>query len=83
MTLQNEDIIDVITHDEQGRRNLRRVRVCNLRVFGGRYIIDGVNMQGGNPIRYQLPKSPVTDSIKREPNSVAWVPFDNTAEADE
>ena len=81
--MQNDDVIDVITHDEAGRRNMRRVKVCNLRAIGGKYVIDGVNMQGGNPMRYHLPKSPIAGDIERVPSSVGWVPFDNSSEADE
>lgn len=83
MTLQENDVIDVVTHDEDGRRNLRRVRVINLRTREGKYVCEGVNMQGGNAMRYHLPKTPIIGEIERTPNSVGWVPFDNSAEADE
>lgn len=81
--LHDNDIIDIYTHDGAGHRTMRRVKVCNLRTRDGKYVIDGVNMQGGNPMRYHLPLQPVKGDVERLPGSTGWVPFDNEAEADE
>ena len=83
--LKNDDIIDIITHDENNRRNIRRVRVLNLdNRRPDKYVFAGVNMQGGNPRIYHVQKMPCDpDTLRRHYESIGWIPFDDTAEADE
>ena len=83
--LKVNDKIDIITHDDEGMRHMRRVKVAQLLPGSSFVKVIGVNMQGGYPKTYRLPKLPCPDidRLPRRPESIGWVYFDTTAEADE
>jgi len=83
-TLKDNDIIDIITHDGAGRRAIRRVRVLNLTTRMNQFVFSGVNMQGQNPRSYRVSRKPCDpETLERRYDVIGWIPFDNSAEADE
>lgn len=80
--LKKNDIIEIAKCDENGKLNIRRVKVERVVRDGGKYHVRGVNLLGQNPINYVLPLEPTAD-ILREPNFLGWFPFVNDGTAEE
>jgi hypothetical protein len=80
--LKKNDIIEVVMHDEAGKKKIRRVRVKTLAETSRGYRIAGVNMKGKNTVHYNLPREPLA-TITPSRNSTNWLPFDDSGEIDE
>jgi hypothetical protein len=80
--MNNGDIIEIVEHDENALKHLRRVRVVSLRESGDSLRITGVNMLGKFPKDYRLPKQPLA-AIVRQPNHIGWLPYHERAGGDE
>lgn len=71
------DVIEIVQNDDKGKKSIRRVKVAWVCTSSLRHIINGVNMQGENSIRYRLSHTPFIpgQAIPKTPNLVGWFRF--------
>ena len=72
--MNRRDIIEILTTDEKGRHQLRRVRVTELRDLGDEYRLTGENLQGENPKQYTVPKRPYKGELRHFRAEIGWTP---------